>query len=90
MNMPQPATDNCTVKIVRHRGPVGVVLRRGRVSKLTGSDLAAHVILERYRIDEDGNVCLTGPLSVDQLRCAIDVMKAQLDGLLKDAEEARH
>jgi hypothetical protein len=41
-----------------------------------------HIVLDRYHIDEQGNVCLTNPgLSIDDLEGMIEVIKAELDAL---------
>ena len=41
-----------------------------------------HIVLDRYRIDEQGNVCLTNPgLSIEDLSGMIEVIKAELDAL---------
>jgi hypothetical protein len=46
---------------------------------------AAHLVLNRLLIDEDGNVCLTKPMGLHSLLDAIDDLKSELDGLANDA-----
>jgi len=44
-----------------------------------------HFILERYSVDNDGNICVTPTLTMGELHASLDVMKAELEGLLEEA-----
>jgi len=47
----------------------------------------AHFILKRYRIDDDGYICLTPSLPLSELPSSVDVLKAELDSLLAQVEK---
>ena len=48
-----------------------------------------HIVLDRYRVDEQGNVCLTKPgLSIEDLEGVIELIKAELDALTMRARVA--
>ena len=47
----------------------------------------AHFILKRYRVDDDGFICLTSSLPLPELKCSVDGLKAELDNLLVQMEE---
>jgi hypothetical protein len=44
-----------------------------------------HFILERYTVDNDGNICVTPTLAMSELYASLDIMKAELEGLLEEA-----
>ena len=50
-----------------------------------GSEHAGHFVLERYTVDDDGNICVTPTLGMSDLRGTLDVIKAELQGLLEEA-----
>jgi hypothetical protein len=44
--------------------------------------LTGHIVLDRYRVDDQGNVCLTSPgLSIAEMEGIIELIKAELDAL---------
>ena len=50
-----------------------------------GREHTGHFILERYTVDGDGNICLTPTLTVSELHTRLDVIQAELQGLLDEA-----
>ena len=57
----------------------------GPFSLKGGSEHAGHFILERYTVDDDGNICLTPTLGISELEGSLDLIKAELQGLLEEA-----
>jgi len=45
------------------------------------------IILNRYKVDDDGHVCLTPSLPLLELYGSIDVFKAELESLLEQAKQ---
>ena len=45
-----------------------------------------HFVLSRYRVDDDGYVCLTPSLPLIELHGSIDVFRAELESLLERAK----
>ena len=73
------------------RGICGLVLdTEGRNpiarEEIQTAEPTGHFILKRYRVDDDGHICLTPSLPLSQLSSSLDVLKAELDGLLTDIE----
>lgn len=52
-----------------------------------GAECTGHFILNRYRVDDDGFICLGPSLPLSELRSSIDILKAELEGLLVQAEQ---
>jgi hypothetical protein len=50
------------------------------------SEHAGHFILERYAVDDDGNICVTPCLSISELHGTLDIIKAELQALLEEAQ----
>ncbi len=44
-----------------------------------------HFILERYTVDNDGNICVTPTLTMSELYASLDIMRAELESLLEEA-----
>jgi hypothetical protein len=81
------------MKRIDNRGPVGIVLytrndsSNDRAGPQQNKAASAHLVLNRFKVDDDGRICLTPDLALDELRGAVDVFKAQLDALLDDVSE---
>jgi hypothetical protein len=85
-NMHQITTGNC-----------GLVLdTQVRSSRATNRHLSSsnkdveftgHFILNRYRVDDDGHVCLSPSLPLSELRDSIAVLTAELESLLEQAKQ---
>lgn len=62
----------------------------------TGKGPTGHIVLDRYRIDEQGNVCLTNPgVTITEMEGLIELIKAELDALrmcarVRPVEERMH
>ena len=52
------------------------------------AEFAGHFILNRYRVDDDGHVCLSPSLPLSELRGSIEVLIAELESLLEQAERS--
>ena len=52
-----------------------------------GAECTGHFILNRYRVDDDGFICFSPSLPLSDLRSSIDILKAELEGLLVQAEQ---
>jgi hypothetical protein len=63
-------------------GSCGLVLDTDRRSAFTG-----HFILNRYRVDDGGHICLTPSLPLSELRGSIEVLTAELESLIEQAEQ---
>ena len=59
----------------------------GRIKAPHSEKLRAHFVLERYVVDDDGNVCLTPALPIDELPTEIESIRAVLESLLRQARE---
>jgi hypothetical protein len=51
-----------------------------------GTEHAGHFILERYSVDNDGNICVTPTLTISELYGSLDIMKAELQSLLEESK----
>ena len=69
-------------------GSCGLVFdtNRGKRGQATNG-FTAHFILHRYHVDDNGHICLTPPLPLSELRASIEVLVAELESLLKRAEQ---
>jgi hypothetical protein len=47
-----------------------------------GAEHTGHFILSRYRVDDDGHICLTPSLPLTELHDSIAILKAELESLL--------
>ena len=76
------------MKIHAKRTPFGIVLLADRAFCRTDTDACtAHLVLDRYTIDPDGNVCVTAPVPIADLADCVDLLKAKLDALLLEARQ---
>jgi hypothetical protein len=68
-----------------------LVSKRQRAHKLGplmltgGREHAGHFILERYTVDDDGNICVSPSLSMSELQESLEIMKAELQTLIDEA-----
>ena len=73
------------MKTLLHKSNLGVVLnmespwRHGSQSPMSG-----HLILNRYHLDDDGNVCLSTPDGFQGILDQVDVLKCELDQLANE------
>jgi hypothetical protein len=82
-DLPQTANGGTTVKIRAKRSPFGIVLLANPA--FSRSDTAtAHLVLDRYMIDADSNICVTPPMPIADLADSIELLKAKLDALLRE------
>ena len=51
------------------------------------AEFTGHFILNRYRVDDDGHVCLSPSLPLSELRGSIEVLTAELESLLEQAKQ---
>jgi hypothetical protein len=65
------------MKLIDKRGSLGLVVEHDNSN--------VHLILDRYRVDDDGHICVTRPMPILELRYAVELLKAQLDGLVASA-----
>ena len=82
--------------LIKTAGNCGLVLdsggrsaghgRTGDRSSTPSIGSTAHFILKRYRVDDEGHVCLTPSLPLPELRGSVDILKAELESLLEQAE----
>jgi hypothetical protein len=83
------------MNLIKTTGNCGLVLdteaRTGKRSRAEendplrpneGAEHTGHFILSRYRVDDDGHICLTPSLTLTQLHGSIAVLKAELESLL--------
>jgi hypothetical protein len=61
--------------------------RRERRTHSLNQEIRAHFILERYGVDDDGNICLGEDQSLDELSAHVELFKAELDSALRQARE---
>ena|SRR5665213_2453403 len=70
------------IKATRNSGNLGIVLRLESLAGGTsGAPFWAHIVLNRFVVDDDGNVCLTSPAGLNGILDAIDELKRELDDL---------
>lgn len=70
------------MKTVLQKDAFGIVLTLGDLSSgIDGSPLAAHLILNRYLLDDDGQLCLAPSKGFLGILDTIDALKAELDSL---------
>ena len=68
-----------------------LVSKRARAHKLGaltltgGREHAGHFVLERYTVDDDGNICVGPSLSMSELQDSLEIMKAELQALIDEA-----
>jgi len=60
---------------------------RRRPSRDEGGEPTGHFILSRYRVDDNGHVCLTSSLPLSELRGSIERLTAELESLLEQARQ---
>jgi hypothetical protein len=60
---------------------------RRRPSRDDGGERTGHFILSRYRVDDDGHVCLTSSLPLSELGGSIERLTAELESLLEQARQ---
>ena len=58
-----------------------------RPSRDEGGEPTGHFILSRYRVDDNGHVCLTSSLPLSELRGSIERLTAELESLLEQARQ---
>src|SRR5262249_32934437 len=51
------------------------------------AEFTAQFILNRYRVDDDGHVCLSPSLPLSELRGSIAVLTAELESLVEQAKQ---
>jgi hypothetical protein len=74
-----------SMKTLLHKSNLGVVLNmespwlHGNQSPMSG-----HLILNRYHVDADGNVCLGTPDGFQGILDQVDVLKYELDQLANE------
>lgn len=78
-------TGRASLRTVTCRGKFGIVLndqsaRDGRQFLPT----TAHLILDRYSIDDDGQVSLTAPLTITDIFDFVNDLKGELDALVDE------
>ena len=56
-------------------------------SKDESAECTGHFILNRYRVDDDGFICLTQSLPLSELRSSIDILTAELESVLVQTEQ---
>jgi hypothetical protein len=52
-----------------------------------GGVLSGHFILERYTVDDEGNISLTPTLPIVELSTSVDLFKAEFDSLLEQVRK---
>lgn len=75
------------MEAARTKTNLGVILKLG-ASTATNENptaFAAHLVVNRFQLDDDGNVCLTTPMGLHGFLETIDKLKLELDGLANDA-----
>ncbi|HYM17366.1 MAG TPA: hypothetical protein VEU06_02280 [Micropepsaceae bacterium] len=56
----------------------------GSLAPKGGTEQTGHFILERYTVDGDGNICLTPKLRMREMHATLDIIQAELQGLLAE------
>ena len=87
--MHQITTGNCGLVLNTDRPSEksGRTPDRRRPSPDDGGERTGHFILSRYRVDDDGHVCLTSSLPLSELRGSIERLTAELESLLEQARQ---
>lgn len=87
--MQQITTGNCGLVLDTDRPSEksGGATDRLRPSRAEGRERTGHFILSRYRVDDDGHVCLTSSLPLSELRGSIERLTAELESLLEQARQ---
>jgi hypothetical protein len=69
------------VKVVLNKSNLGIVLNGQSSPGNDQSPLLAHLILNGFVVDDDGNICLSEPVSFQSILDLVETLKAELDGL---------
>jgi len=69
------------VKVVLNKSNLGIVLNRQSSADNHQSSLLAHLILNGFVVDDDGNICLSEPVGFQGILDLVESLKAELDGL---------
>jgi len=87
--MYQITTGNCGLVLdsVRPSERSSRTTDRRRPLRDEGGERTGHFILSRYRIDDNGHVCLTSSLPLSELRGSIELLTAELESLLEQARK---
>jgi len=73
--------------LIKTTGNCGLVIDASGHGDRRLREPEGHFILNRYRVDDDGHVCLTPSLPLPALLGSIEVLKAELESLLEQAEQ---
>jgi len=73
------------MKTLLYKDNLGVVLNVQSPWRSDGqSPMSGHLILNRYHVDNDGNICLSAPDGFQGILDHVDVLKYELDQLANE------